>query len=87
VACNVKKALEERKFERLQELALEHKHIMDSLSQAGPCKDPQMLNDLTCVSREIEDVVLAIRASRDEIGLHIRADSNRKRLSAAYGTI
>jgi hypothetical protein len=85
ITARVKTAVDRNDLDTLPGLVQEHEEVMAALQKAGVSKDHGLLSQVTELSDQVQEVVIGLRARKDEIGQQLKATGIKKKLDKAYG--
>ncbi|MBW2195317.1 MAG: hypothetical protein JRF60_20320 [Deltaproteobacteria bacterium] len=84
ITARVKAALGDGDTEELDQLALEHKTVMNKLNQAGVSTNANLIDLVKELGDEVREVIAEIGKRRDEIGGELVTLGKRKEMAYAY---
>ena len=84
ITARVKAALCDGDTEALEQLAPEHKTVMDELNQAGLSTNADLLDMVKDLSDEVRETIAEMGKQRDEIGEELVLFGKRKKVAYAY---
>ena len=87
VTNNLKQALSDGDYERLQKLTAEHIAVMENLRRLGLSDNPDLLELVLDVKRQVDEVMNLMRNSRDQLSEALTATAGKRKQVAAYQTV
>lgn len=84
ITARVKAALLDGNVEVLERLALEHKTVMNKLSQEGLSTNAALIDLVKEASDEVREVMAEIGKRRDKLGRQLATAGKRKKMACAY---
>ena len=82
--AKVTSAIHNGDAETLKNLAEENNLLMNELTRAGFSKNPDLLDPVKGVRKQVSEIISEIRKKRDEIGEELTVFGKRKNLVRAY---